>query len=97
MATSSATGGMTTSTIAPLFPRKSALSVKGPGWTVLRRARRSHGVSQTMFALITGLSVSAIGRIERGRIAQPRPRTVLLILGGLDMCGAVEAYRRAAS
>jgi hypothetical protein len=106
MATSSAKraapAGTFSPNIVPLFPRTSEPAVIGPGWAVigkdLQRARRSYGVSQTMFASITGVSVSTIGRIERGRITRrPRSRTVLLILGGLHMCGAVEAYRRVAS
>ena len=62
---------------------------------LLRRERRAAGLTQEELAEKSGLSVRALGDLERGRIARPRRRTVRRIADALNLPGpehkAVEA------
>ena len=53
--------------------------------TVLRQARRSAGLTQEELAARAGLSVRAIGDLERGRTARPHGRSVTLLAQALGL------------
>ncbi|MEH1122845.1 ATP-binding protein [Micromonospora sp. CPCC 206061] len=55
---------------------------------LLRGHRRRHGWTQEDMAAKAGLSVRAIGKLEAGRIAAPRPQTVNLLAAALGLTGA---------
>ncbi|MCW6009359.1 tetratricopeptide repeat protein [Micromonospora sp. CPCC 205371] len=55
---------------------------------LLRGHRRRQGWTQEDLAAKAGLSVRAIGKLEAGRIAAPRPQTVNLLAAALGLTGA---------
>jgi transcriptional regulator with XRE-family HTH domain len=54
---------------------------------VVRAHRRRLGLSQEELAARTGVGVRSIGKIEAGRIKEPRPATVRLLADGLGLVG----------
>jgi tetratricopeptide (TPR) repeat protein/transcriptional regulator with XRE-family HTH domain len=57
---------------------------QGPG-EILRQARRMAGLTQEQLAEQTGLSVRAIGDLERGQTARPHRRSVRLLAEALEL------------
>ncbi|MEJ3745996.1 tetratricopeptide repeat protein [Actinomycetes bacterium KLBMP 9797] len=55
---------------------------------LVRGHRRRLGWTQEELAAKAGLSVRAIGKLESGRIAAPRPQTVHLLAAALELTGA---------
>ncbi|GLH96009.1 ATP-binding protein [Phytohabitans aurantiacus] len=55
---------------------------------LLRGHRRRQGWTQEDLAAKTGLSVRAVGKLEAGRVAVPRPQTVNLLAAALGLTGA---------
>ncbi len=58
----------------------------------LRQARQSAGLTQEELAARTGLSVRAIGDLERGRTARPHGRSVKVLAQALGL--AEPAYEQ---
>jgi transcriptional regulator with XRE-family HTH domain len=54
---------------------------------LLRASRTSAGLSQEELATRSGMSVRAIGNLERGRIRWPHPASVRRLADALDLSG----------
>jgi transcriptional regulator with XRE-family HTH domain len=64
---------------------------------LLRQARLMSGLTQEELALRAGLSVRAIGDLERGRTNRPHPRSARLLADALELTpDAAERLSRAA-